>query len=104
MDKGPWKAEYWEGKWVVASDDFTHDVHLVIEGDPNPSKEYYAGWLAMELNHLCSEEKDNAALREKVKRLEEAVEWACSYQNSADTGPLYWSLFRDELRRRAGRE
>lgn len=52
MDKGPWKTDVWNGKAVVVSDDFTHDVGLIVDGD-FASKEQrmeYARFIAEQLN------------------------------------------------------
>ena len=63
-EKGPWKVEKTEeGKYYLASDDFTHDVILKIYGDFYDAKQQrkYAEEIARRLNTFCSSEiiKDN---------------------------------------------
>lgn len=52
-DKGPWSAEVWkDGKVVLQSDDFEHDVALIVSGDfeSQEQKLSYAQALAVQLN------------------------------------------------------
>lgn len=57
-DKGPWEAKrrISDGKWCVQSDDFTHDVQLIIYGnfDDASEQEAYAHALARQLNARTS--------------------------------------------------
>jgi hypothetical protein len=53
VDKGPWKlCARSDGKLCVASDDFEHDVQLIISGDfaDEFQRADYAAWLAKTLN------------------------------------------------------
>lgn len=55
QDLGPWSAEIWNGlerKVVLQSDDFAHDVTLVITGDfwDEPARLKYAQMIADDLN------------------------------------------------------
>jgi len=58
MDKGPWEVHYSEGKPVgILSDDFNHDVLLIIDGDfAEGEKEKYAKWLTDTLNTRSPQE------------------------------------------------
>ena len=52
-DRGPWQVDLWsEGRVVLQSDDFTHDVALIISGDfeSGAQKLAYANALARKLN------------------------------------------------------
>ncbi|WP_434715736.1 hypothetical protein [Paraburkholderia sp. A3RO-2L] len=52
-DKGPWMVNKWSGERVVLqSDDFTHDVALVVDGDfgSHEEKLAYANALAAWMN------------------------------------------------------
>lgn len=52
-DKGPWVVQTWkDGRVVLMSDDFRHDVALVITGDfwDDDQKRGYAALLADKLN------------------------------------------------------
>jgi hypothetical protein len=60
MDKGPWKvipATGMRGGVCVASDDFTHDVLLRINGDfeSDTQRLAYADWLAAKLNSTADQ-------------------------------------------------
>jgi len=58
-DHGPWVATNWRGEMVVVqSDDFHHDVALVVTGDFKDfdSKMRYAEWLAGILTSACNPE------------------------------------------------
>jgi len=52
FDSGPWSYCFHNGKHAAASDDFTHDVVIVINGDfrDDDQKRRYAHALADELN------------------------------------------------------
>ena len=52
-DKGPWEVRTWsDGRVVLMSDDFRHDVALVVTGDfwDDEQKRGYAALLADKLN------------------------------------------------------
>lgn len=51
-DAGPWRVSKWAGKAVVQSDDFTHDVALIISGnfEGDAQRMAYANTLAAQLN------------------------------------------------------
>ena len=55
MDKGPW--EVIDDSAAISSDDFEHDVILVIYGDfaDHAERRKYATWLSESLNKLCRE-------------------------------------------------
>ena len=51
-DKGPWMVDVWPGeKVVLQSDDFTHDVAMIVDGDFGSHEEKLvyanamAGWM-----------------------------------------------------------
>ena len=52
QERGPWKVERRDGRPVVYSEDFTHDVTLVIAGDFADTDERiaYAEEIARRLN------------------------------------------------------
>jgi hypothetical protein len=53
VDKGPWKAMQGnDSRWNVYSDDFTHDVSLMVNGDFGnvEDRKRYCEWLAARLN------------------------------------------------------
>jgi len=50
-DKGPWHAQEWpDGRIVLQSDDFEHDVALVVTGDFDGDKMHYTEQLAEWMN------------------------------------------------------
>jgi hypothetical protein len=50
-DKGPWQVDLWpDGRLVLQSDDFEHDVALVVTGDFYDNKRDYAEKLAAWMN------------------------------------------------------
>lgn len=59
MDKGPWKTTKWKGKHIVVSDDFTHDVGLIINGDFESDAQIkkYAKFIASQLNKALEQGK-----------------------------------------------
>lgn len=48
MDKGPFKVINVNGKTIIGSDDFTHDVWLYLTGDfeSDEDRQAYADWVA----------------------------------------------------------
>lgn len=60
MDSGPWSVFFGaDGKLIgVQSDDFEHDVHLVVRGDfSGEQKLEYCEWLAESLNVAKAQEE-----------------------------------------------
>lgn len=57
MDAGPWSVQDEGASVVLYSEDFTHDVSLVIQGDfrDKAQRIEYAQWLASVLNEYAGE-------------------------------------------------
>jgi hypothetical protein len=58
-DKGPWHAQEWpDGRIVLQSDDFEHDVALVVTGDFDGDKMHYTEQLAEWMNSNLTPSND----------------------------------------------
>ena len=64
QDRGPWEVNTWpsnvdgqDDRVVLQSDDFHHDVALIVTGDfaDIDSRIRYAEWLAKRLTAACSD-------------------------------------------------
>ena len=99
-DPGPWKVDLWpSGPLVLQSDDFEHDVALVITGDfaDAADKRAYADRLCAQFNGLAAAPvaEDPYELDDTERALLETCRKAVAYDDNGD--PAKDAIDEDEM-------
>lgn len=99
MDKGPWKATArHDGKLCVASEDFEHDVQLIVSGDfaDEGQRADYCAWLAGVLNKATTNQPDAGRALYERQPWPSKIPWDNLHENArqiwrnkASTGEMF---------------